>query len=173
MSISRRQFFRGLTPHGTDPQQDYLRRVQTVESYVRKNLLPYDFALTGDQTAEVLRAAVDGIEVATEGELLDDSRLRQLREIVEERVQVWRQEYLKAEEARQLAIPFVREFLSQVPPEDVDRLKQRCRSSNSSLSSDIEREVQVWLSSLPNNRLAICDSPELRELVFSELRSWC
>jgi len=173
MSISRRQFFRGLTPHGTDPQQDYLRRVQTVESYVRRNLLPYDFALTAEQTAEVLRAAVDGIEVATEGELLDDNRLRQLREIVEERVQVWRQEYLKAEEARQLAIPLVREFLSQVTPEDMGRLQQRCRSSNSSLSSNIEREVQVWLSSLPNSRLAICDSPKLRELVFSELRSWC
>jgi hypothetical protein len=173
MSISRRQFFRGLTPHGKDPQKDYRQRVQSVESYVRTNLLPYDFALTAEQTTEALRAAADGIDIPAEGELFDDNRLRQLREIVEEKVQRWREEYLKAEEARQIAIPFVQEFLSQARPEDLDRFKQRFNHPNSPVSNEIERHVQAWLSSLPNSRLAICDGPNLRELVFSELRSWC
>jgi len=173
MSISRRQFFRGLTPHGKDRQQDYRRKVQSVESYVRTNLLPYDFALTAEQTADVLTAAVDAIDIPVDGELFDDNRLRQLREIVEEKVHRWREEYLKAEEARQLAIPFVHEFLTLAKPEDLDRFKQRFSSPNSPVSTEIERQVRVWLSGLPNSRLAICDGPNLRELVFSELRSWC
>jgi hypothetical protein len=52
-------------------------------------------------------------------------------------------------------------------------LKQRFPGNNPSLSNEIEQLVRVWLSSLPNSRLAACDSPNLRELVFSELRSWC
>jgi len=173
MSISRRQFFRGLTPGGKDPQQDYRRRAQSVENYVRTNLLPYDFALTAEQTAEVMRAATERIDIPLDGALLDENRCGQLHEVVEEKVQRWRDEYLKAEEARQRAIPFVREFVVQAKPENLDRLKQRFHQPNSPISNEIERELRVWLSGLPNSRLAICDDHDLRELVFSELSSWC
>lgn len=178
MSISRRQFFHGLTRHEKDPQQDYQRRVRSVENHVLTNLLPYDFALTADQTAEALGAAVDGIDIPTEGELLTPEKLERLREIVEQKVERWREEYLKAEEARQEAIPFVGEFLSQAQPEDLDRLKLRLSTSNSAASAEefmgeVERHIRVWLSSLANSQLAVFEPAELRELVFSELRSWC
>jgi hypothetical protein len=148
--------------------------VHSVESYVRTNLLPYDFPLSAEQTAEALCAAVEGIEITTDGELLDDMHVKRLREIVEERVERWRAEYLGAEEARREAVPFVREFLSQAKPEDLCALKQRLQTPNDAVSEEeIERQVRVWLSSVTNSRLAVCNRSDLRELVFSELRSWC
>lgn len=174
MSISRRQFFRGLSRHGEDRQQEYRRRVHSVESYVRTNLLPYDFSLTGEQAAEALGAAVEGIDITTEGELLGDMHVKRLREIVDEKVERWRAEYLTAEEARREAVPFVREFLSQAKPEDLCALKQRFQIPNAVVpEEEIERQVRVWLSGLTNGQLAVCNRSDLRELVFSELRSRC
>jgi uncharacterized membrane protein len=171
MAISRRQFFRGLTGQGQDPQ----RRIADVKAYVRTNLLPYDFALTPEQTDDTLETAVAGINVDSDGELLTNERRNRLREIVEARVQLYREEYLKAEDARREAILFVQEFLAlEASPEDVKKLGDRFDTPPSaSLNEGIEREIRTWLAGLPNSRLADCDSGALRELVFSELRSWC
>ena len=45
MEMSRRQFFRGLT--GKD-------RAAAIDAFVRTNLLPYDFSLTGEQIEQLL-----------------------------------------------------------------------------------------------------------------------
>ena len=68
MSISRRRFFRGLVGKN-EARTNFKRRVQAVEAYVRTNLLPYDFAVTGEQTAEALAAAVAAIEINADGEV--------------------------------------------------------------------------------------------------------
>src|SRR5262245_14617119 len=110
MSISRRRFFRGLITK--NEENELPRRVQAVEAYVRTNLLPYDFALTMEQTAEALASAVAAIEINVDGEVPNYEHRCRIREVVEDKVQRWRDDYLRAEEVRRAAIPLVREFLS-------------------------------------------------------------
>jgi hypothetical protein len=174
MALSRRQFFRGLV--GPTPEQQREKRVKAVEAYVRTNLLPYDFGLSAEQTSEALAAAVAGVDLDTieDGSLTYQHCLR-IRDIVEEKVQRWRDEYLKAEEVRREAIPFVREFLSlEAAPDELETLRQRFHIPYPAvLEEEIERQVQNWLGGLSNARLAGCDPAAIRDLVFSELRSWC
>src|SRR5262245_29614458 len=126
MSISRRQFFRGLVGQNEDRQREQQRRIAAVEAHVRTNLLPYDFALTADQTAEVLASVVARIEISGEDELFTYERCRLMREIAEERIEGWREEYLKAEQARRDAPGFVPEFLAiEATPENLQKLRER------------------------------------------------
>jgi len=174
MALSRRQFFRGLV--GPTPEQQKERRVHAVETYVRTNLLPYDFGLNAEQTSEALSAAIAEVDLETiEDGMLTYQHCLRIRDVVEEKVQRWRDEYLKAEEVRREAIPFVREFLSlEAAPADLETLRQRFHVPYPAvLEEEIEGQVQNWLGGLSNARLAGCDSAAIRELVFSELRSWC
>jgi hypothetical protein len=175
MPISRRQFFRGLTGQANAVQQGHTGKIAEVETYVRTYLLPYDFALTSEQTAEVLQAAVAGVDINGDGELLTYERRTRLQQIVEERVQRWRDEYLRAEEARHDGIPFVMEFLTlEASPEDLQKLRDRFQAPYPApLEEELERQVRAWICTLPNARLADCRGETLRELIFSELRSWC
>ena len=175
MSISRRKFFRGLVGQGDNRQREEEKRIRAVESWVRTNLLPYDFALSGEQTAEVLGAAVAGVPIDADSELLTHENRRRLREIVDQKVDQWREEFLRAEEARREAMIFVTEYLSaEATPDDLQRLRGHFHIPYlTALEEEIERQTRYWLASLPNARLASCERDALRELVFSELRSWC
>jgi hypothetical protein len=174
MAISRRQFFRGLV--GPTPEQLKERRLSAVETYVRTNLLPYDFGLSAEQTAEAMSAAIAEVDLDTiEDGMLTYQHCLRIRDTVEEKVQRWRDEYLKAEEVRREAIHFVREFLSiEAEPDDLEALRQRFHVPYpAALEGEIEHQVQNWLGGLSNARLAGCDPAAIRDLVLSELRSWC
>jgi hypothetical protein len=178
MSISRRQFFRGMAGQGEGRQREHERRISELDAYVRTNLLPYDFGLTGEQTAAVLAAVragipLDGVE-STE-DLLTYERRRRMNDIVDETVRPWREEYWKAEEVRRSASVLVQEFFAiETTPEDRIKLTQRFHVPHpTDLEGEIDRQVQSWLAGLSNSRLAACDGEALRELVFAELRSWC
>jgi hypothetical protein len=173
MSISRRQFFRGFV--GPTAEQQRERRVHLVENYIRTNLLPYDFALTGEQTLDILTAAIAGLDLGSVGDALTYDQRLQIRDIVDGRVQQCRDEYLKAEAVRREGRSFVAEFFSrEATPEDLEKLRQRFHVPYPAiLEEEIERQVDAWLAGLSNAYLAECDSTAIRELVFSELRSWC
>jgi hypothetical protein len=175
MSISRRGFFRGLTGKNADPQRERQKRELEIEAYVRTNLLPYDFALTQEQTAEALSAAVAGVEIDSEGDLLTWERRNRIRTIVDEKVERWRDDYLKAEAIRHDAMRYVQEFLSfEATPENLQQLRQRFQLPDSGpLEEEVERQIRVWLADFPNQRLVNLDPAATRELVFSEIRSWC
>jgi hypothetical protein len=174
MAISRRQFFRGFA--GPTPEQQRERRVRAVDNYVRTNLLPYDFGLSAEQTSEALDAAIAAVDLETiEDGVLTYAHCLCIRDIVENKVQGCREEYLKAEEVRREAVTFVREFLSfEATPDNLETLRQRFHIPYPAvLEDEVERQVQNWLGGLSNARLAGCDTAASRELVFSELRSWC
>lgn len=175
MAISRRGFFRGLTGKAEDPERELQKRKLAVESYIRAYLLPYDFPLTAEQTAEVLAAATEAIDLNAEGELLTVERIGRMSKIVDSRLERWRDEYLKAEKVQSEAVAFVEDFLSfEASPEQLDRLRQRFQLPDTrALEEEIARQIRVWLASLPNARVASLDSPAARDLVFSEIRSWC
>jgi hypothetical protein len=182
MAISRRQFFRGIVGQGEGRQRDDERRVVSLDNYVRTNLLPYDFALTAEQTDKVLetvRAAIAPETIESDGDLFTYERRQRMNAIVDETIGPWREEYWKAEEVRRSASPLVQEFLSiEATPDDRLKLTQRFHNPSASvpnkeIDEEIERQVQVWLAGLPNATLAACDDAALRDLVFAELRSWC
>lgn len=173
MSISRRQFFRGFA--GPTPEQLRERRTRLVENFVRTNLLPYDFALTAEQTDEALAAAVAGVDLAGIDDVIPAPLRMQIRDIVDEKIERWRSEYIRAEEVRREALPLVAEFLSmEASPDDRERLRQRFHIPyHAVLEDELERQVHAWLGGLSNVFLANSDPASIRELVFSELRSWC
>ena len=174
MAISRRQFFRGVVGQGEARQLEHERKIAALDTYVRTNLLPYDFALTGEQTAEVLTNVRAAIDIDEADDLFTYERRQRMNEIVEETVRPWRDEFWKAEEVRRSASILVQEFLEiEATPEERQRLGQRFHIPYPNvLEEEIGRQVQAWLAGLSNSRVASCDNAALRELVFSELRSW-
>jgi hypothetical protein len=138
-------------------------------------LLPYDFALTIEQTAEALAAAVAGVDVDGNTDLFTSEGCKRLHEIVDTMVQGWREEYHRAEEARRDALSFAEEFLTlEATPDDLRKLGEHFQTpATGSLNEELEHHLRVWLSDLPHSRLASCSRSELRELVFSEIRSRC
>jgi hypothetical protein len=190
MAISRRQFFRGVVGKGEARQRGQEQTGTALDTYVRTNLLPYDFPLTGEQTEEVLaavRAAIqppDGDERSeckpdraqpSRDDLFTYERRQQMNEIVEKTVQPWRDEYWKAEEVRRDAAILVQQFLAvETTPEERVKLCQRFHIPYPAvLEEEIARQVQAWLAGLSNARVAACDGAALRDLVFSEIKSWC
>jgi hypothetical protein len=144
MEMSRRQFFRGLT--GKD-------RTAAVDAYVRTNLLPYDFSLT-DEQIEQLQGAVRSKLAGGKGTDFSNEERQLMAEIAQEMIRAWRDEYWNAEEKRRDGIEFILEFIrTKAAPET------------------LERGAVSWLYNLPNARLAPLNAAELKELVFSQMRS--
>jgi hypothetical protein len=175
MSISRRQFFRGVRGQGERREREQARRTLALDTHVRTNLLPYDFGLTSEQTDEVLATVRAAINIEDEDELFSQDRLQRIQQVVEATVGPWREEFWKAEEVRHGADDLVQEFFAlEATPEDREKLCQRFHlPSPSVLEEEVARQVRAWLAGLPNSKMASCDGAALRELVFSELRSWC
>ena len=164
-----------MVGQGEGRQREEERQSTALDTYVRTNLLPYDFALTGEQTDQVL-AAVRAVIQPVEGEdLFTYERRQQMNHSVEETVRPWREEYWKAEEVRRDAAIMVQQFFAvETTPEERVKLCQRFHVSYPAvLEEEIARQVQVWLAGLPNARVAACDGSVLRDLVFSEIKSWC
>lgn len=164
-----------MVGQGEGRQREQEQKTTALDAYVRTNLLPYDFALTGEQTGEVLDAVRAQVVINDGEDLFSYERRQQMNQIVEETVRPWREEYWKAEEARRDAAILVQEFLAvETTPEDRGKLCERFHIPYPAvLEEEVTRQVQAWLAGLPNSRVAHCDSAQLRDLVFSELRSWC
>jgi len=164
-----------MVGQGEGRQRDEERRTSALDTYVRTNLLPYDFALTAEQTDDVLAAVRAFIQPTADDDVFSYERRQQMNQIVEETVRPWRDEYWKAEEARREAAILVQEFLLvETTPEERSKLGERFHIPYpAALQEEIARQVQAWLAGLPNARVASCDSAALRDLVFSEIKSWC
>src|SRR5262245_4002030 len=100
MAISRRQFFRGMVGQSEVRQRTQEEKNSALDTYVRTNLLPYDFGLTAEQTDQVLEAVRTGIQAGCEEDPFTYERRLQMNQIVEETVRPWREDYWRAEEVR-------------------------------------------------------------------------
>jgi len=175
MAISRRQFFRGIVGQSEGRQRIEESRTSILDTYVRTNLLPYDFALTAEQTDELLAAVNIAIQPADNEDLFTYERRQKMNQVVEETLQPWREEFWKAEEKRREASILVRDLLTvETTPEERDKLQQRFHIPYPAvLEDEVARQIEAWLAGLPNSRVAGCDEEALRDLVFSEIKSWC
>jgi hypothetical protein len=175
MAISRRQFFRGMVGQGEGRQRGQEHTSSALDTYVRTNLLPYDFGLTAEQTDELLSTVRAAIQPADNEDLFAYERRQQMNQIVEETVRPWREEFWKAEEVRRDAVVLVQDFLGvETTPEEREKLRQRFHIPYPAvLEEEISRQVQAWLAGLSSAHVAALDGGALRDLVFSEIKSWC
>ncbi len=175
MPISRRQFFRGIVRQNETREPDLHRKLEEIDAYVRTNLLPYDFGLSVDQTAQLLTTVREAMDVQGADDLFTAERRQRMYQIVEETLSPWREEFWQAEEMRRSAPALVEEFVEiEISSEQRRRLGERFSISYpNQLNEEIVRQVQTWLAGLPHAQLAACNVAALRELVFSELMSWC
>lgn len=175
MPISRRQFFRGFLDPIEKIESDRRKRLAAIEGYLRANLMPYDFTLSKEQCdllfAEI-RMSISGFDE----ENMYSPRVRQVMDgINETTIQRWREEHWQADKVRQAAFEFVKDFLdSEATPEDVRRLRDRFNVPYpASVGEELQRQAENWINSLSDTRILEFDTSSVRELVFSELRSWC
>ncbi len=175
MAISRRQFFRGVVGQSEGRQRGEERRTNRLDAYVRTNLLPYDFALSTEQTDELLAAVNAAIQPAENVDLFTYERRQRMNQVVEETVRPWREEFWKAEEKRREASYLVKDLLVvETTSEEREKLRQRFHIPHPAvLEDEIARQIEAWLAGLPNPRVAACDESALRDLIFSEIKSWC
>ena len=174
MPISRRQFFRGFTGK-TDQEPNEIDRASAIDIYIRSNLLPYDFSLTDEETERVMDAVRSGIDPGDASAPVSEAEKRRMIELADQAIQPFREQFWKAEEARRNGLVFVREFLTtEATPEDLQKIRERFNIPYLTLLEDeIERLASSWLYRLSNEQLAPLEGPFLKELVVSELKSWC
>src|SRR5215467_2401745 len=116
MALSRRQFFRSLLPG--DPQSPQrVARYEALETYVRTQLLPYDFELSDEQERELLAEVRSVLEKASNDDLFAYQIRGRLEEVVEAKLQPWRNKSDvdaladRLREIRQIAPDYVTTFL--------------------------------------------------------------
>jgi hypothetical protein len=106
---------------------------------------------------------------------LTESDRRRMMDLADQVILPLREQFWQAEESRRNALVFVREYLaSEATPDDLQKIRERFQIPYLTIFEDeVERHASSWLYSLSNARLAPLEGPALRELVFSELKSWC
>ncbi|HEY2380729.1 MAG TPA: hypothetical protein VGK48_06045 [Terriglobia bacterium] len=91
MALSRRGFFRKLVKPGEKSREERLARYETMDLYVRTELLPYDFALTASQQEELFAAVRNALEEAGDEELFSAIIRFKVDEVVDGKIRAWRQ----------------------------------------------------------------------------------
>ncbi len=181
MALSRRQFFRRFWKPGDEPSPERLSRYEDLETYTRTQLLPYDFTLTPDQEAQLIAAVRSAMEKASNEELFSNIIRGRIEEVVDAKIQPWRERSQLAAQAGRLqeirlAAPgYVPEFFAL--PENAAVIRQLKENYRIDDTAEIEKvltdQIRLWLSETDDRLIAQYDLLTVRDLVFAQLRSWC
>src|SRR5262245_33077787 len=105
MALSRRQFFRRFLNPGERTPEQRQQRYSMLESYVRTNLLPYDFGLTDQQYSELISEVRSSLANTNDEELFSSNVYRLLDGVVDTKIQPWREAYWLREHDREIQPP--------------------------------------------------------------------
>jgi hypothetical protein len=146
-----------------------------MKSYVGAILIPFDFTLTSEQTAEVFAIADTALQAASDEDLFSDSIRIRLDQLIEPSIKQWYTELLDhVEEVRQCAPDYVTTFLREGSSEEVEQLMKRFNTDDwDALDTDLRKQIRTWVTGLDNEKLRQYDVVTVKDLVFAELRSWC
>jgi hypothetical protein len=146
-----------------------------MKSYVGAILIPFDFTLTSEQTAEVFAIADTALQAASDEDLFSDSIRIRLDQLIEPSIKQWYTELLDhVEEVRQCAPDYVTTFLREGSSEEVEQLMKRFNTDDwDALDTDLRKQIRTWVTGLDNEKLRQHDVVTVKDLVFAELRSWC
>jgi hypothetical protein len=181
MPLNRRDFFRKLVKPNQRSREERLARYELMDQYVRNELLPYDFSLSAGQEAELFAAVRKELEETNDEELFSSILRFKVDEVVDRKVRPWREashlneESQRLKELRGSAADYVSTFLNgQATPAAVDRLKERFGISDPGLlDSELRRRIDEWILTVHDHELLQYDVVTIRDLVFTQLRSWC
>jgi hypothetical protein len=174
MPLSRRQFFRSFwSPQKTLAQRQEQYRI--MKSYVGAILIPFDFSLTPEQTTEVFAIADEALQAATDEDLFSDAIRIRLDQLIEPNIKRWYNELLShVDEVRQCAADYVTTFLREGSSEEVEQLMKRFTITDwDALDTELRKQVRTWIDGLDNEKVRQYDVLTVRDLVFTQLRSWC
>lgn len=181
MSLSRRQFFRRFWGPTDKSRPERLARYEVMETYVRTHLLPYDFSLSADQEAELFAGVRTALERASDNDLFSVFIRGQIEEVVETKIQPWREESRLKQQAERLkeirdsAADYVSTFLSfQATPMTIEQLKQRFGIDDAkALEAHLRKKIETWIAGVDDEQILQYDVFTVKDLVFAQLRSWC
>ncbi len=180
MSLSRRQFF-GNFWGGKKNEAQRSVRMRALETYVRTSLLPYDFAITAQQDAEIFSAARSLMAQTSDEDLFAYTMRVRLEDMVRAKLAPWREESLNQDRAyrnkeiRESAIDYVHHFLTvEATDAMIDHLKIRFEvADRETLQSVLENKIREWMAGVDEKQVLDYNVFSVKELVFSQLRSWC
>ena len=152
-----------------------------METYVRTHLLPYDFSLTAEQEADLFAEVRTILQGATDDELFSVVIRHMMEELVDVKVQPWREENRlknqleRVKEIRDAAVDYVGTFLGvQASPSTLEQLRQAVGINDpQSLEAELRRRVAEWIIGVEDDQLLQYDVFTVKDLVFAQLRSWC
>ena len=181
MSLSRRQFFRRLVKPGEKTREERQVRYDLMDTYVRTNLLPYDFGLTAEQETGLFAAVRSALEETSDEELFSAILRFKVEEVVDAKIRPWREESQlneqlnRLKEIRNSAADYVSTFLNgQATPAAVEQLKQHFSIQDSkTLETELRQRIQEWIATVEDSELLQYDVVTVKDLVFAQLRSWC
>ena len=147
-----------------------------MKSYVSAILIPFDFSLTPEQTAEVFELAEIALESASDEELFSDAIRIRLDQMIEPQIKNWHRELLDhVQGVRFAGLDYVTEFLATgATDEELEKLMNRFGTKDvDGLESELRKQIRTWLDDLDNEKVRQYTVESVKDLVFAELRSWC
>jgi len=150
-------------------------------TYVRTELLPYDFSLTAEQETELYAAVRTALQETSDEELFSAIIRFKVDEVVDLKIRPWRDASQlnelanRVKELRDSAADYVSTFLNgQATPAAIEQLKQRFAIPDSrALEAELRRQIQAWIVTVEDSKLLQYDVVTVKDLVFAQLRSWC
>jgi hypothetical protein len=181
MSLSRRQFFRRLMRPGQKTPEERQARYDLMDTYVRTHLLPYDFALTAEQEAELLLSVRSALAETSDEELFSSIVRFTVEEVADRKIRHWREEdqlkheQIRLTEIRHSAVDYVSAFLNgQATPAAAEQLKTRFAIEDlAELEVELTKRIREWITTVDDRDLREYDVVSVKDLVFAQLRSWC
>ena len=182
MSLSRRQFFRRfLGSTGEDPSPGRIARYQDLETYVRTQLFPYDFALTPEQESELMTEVRRIFERAPNDALHSPSITAEIQENVDMMIRQWREQSTgqlqpeRATEVRHAAPDYVATFFTLHEGSEYIRQLQTNYGTDDleELQTLLRNQIQQSVDELSDRLILQYDVVSVQDLVFAQLRSWC
>jgi len=153
-----------------------MEQYRIMKSYVGAILIPFDFSLTPEQTAEVFAIADAALEAASDEDLFSDTVRISLDQLIEPSIKKWHVELLDHVQAVRDAAPdYVTPYLAtEASPEEIEQLMTRFAVKDwDSLEAELRKEIRTCLAGLDNEKIRQYDAVTVKDLVFAELRSWC
>jgi len=181
MSLSRRQFFRRLARPGQKTPEERKARYELMHTYVRTHLFPYDFSLTAAQESELFAAVRSDLEATNDEELFSAILHFKVEEVVDRKIRHWREDnQLKEQqhrlnEIRRAAADYVSAFIyGQGTPATIEQLRARFSAEDlTNLEFKLKKRVEDWIATVEDSELLGYDVVTVKDLVFTQLRSWC
>jgi hypothetical protein len=181
MPLDRRQFFRRIWSPAEKLLAKRTERYESLETYVRTRLLPYDFTLDEGQEHELMAAVRGLLESLPDDELFSNNVRARVEAVVDSTLQPWRSQSdvsgreERLRELRAAAPEYVTAFLNTSAESPiVEQMKQNYGIDNiEELGGLLRSQIETWIGEVDDRLVLQYNVVSIQELVFAQLRSWC